>query len=183
MHPLRLRILNALEGRRLAPREIGALMPEVSQATLYRHIARLHSAGLITVAEERAVGGTTERVFTAVREELTLSHADLKDATREEIGDYIRAFVGMLLEGFDRYLRQRAPVRTQEDGVGFIAEGVYLSDDEYADFRTRMRELLAAAERHEPAEGRRRRTLAFIAIPDPRDEEDEDAGNRGESDR
>src|SRR5262245_633404 len=92
MHPLRLRILNALEGRRLAPREIGTLMPEVPQATLYRHIARLHDAGLIAVAEERAVGGATERVFTAVREKLTLSHADLKSATREEIGAYIRSF-------------------------------------------------------------------------------------------
>jgi hypothetical protein len=163
MHPVRIRIVNALQGRALSPREIGALLPDVPQASLYRHVARLHRAGVIAPAGE----GGAERVYAVVEANTQLSHERVARAGRDEFAGYFRTFVGMLLAAFDRYVRQPAPLSPREDGVAFYAKAVHLTDDEYARLRERVVALFAEAQQNPPGAGRRRRTLAFIAVPDP----------------
>ena len=63
LHPVRLRIVQQLGGRRLTTAQLRAELPDVTQATLYRHIAALIDAEIVTVVDERRVRGTIERAL------------------------------------------------------------------------------------------------------------------------
>ena len=57
-HPVRLRIVHAMRGgRTLTTAELGARLPDVSKAMLYRHVELLATGGVLEVAGERRVRG------------------------------------------------------------------------------------------------------------------------------
>src|SRR3712207_4096878 len=69
LHPVRLRIVQAFLGERaLTTAELGAELDDVPTASLYRHVALLADAGVLTVAEERRVRGAAERRYRLVLE-------------------------------------------------------------------------------------------------------------------
>src|SRR5215467_4010514 len=125
LHPVRLRIILAfasdLGTRRLTPRQVAAILPDLPQASLYRHIERLHRGGVLAVAGERpyvlAAGGST------------LTPEDLAQATRDEHLGYFTAFAAGLIAQFERYL-QRPEVDLVADGVGYRHVVLDLTDDE-----------------------------------------------------
>ena len=57
LHPVRLRILLTLVGNRLTAQDLAQALPEIPQATLYRHIHHLVGAGLLSIDETRSVRG------------------------------------------------------------------------------------------------------------------------------
>ena len=63
MHPVRLRIIQQLGGRSLTTAQLRAALPDVTQATLYRHVATLVDAGILSIVEERRVRGAVERTL------------------------------------------------------------------------------------------------------------------------
>ena len=63
LHPVRMRIISTLFKRRLTTQQIGRALPEVAQATLYRHLSRLMQAGVVAVVALRPVRGVTEKVY------------------------------------------------------------------------------------------------------------------------
>src|SRR5690349_5071480 len=67
LHPLRLRLLQTLAGRQLTASALGAALPEVPQATLYRHLKALVEGEVLEIVAERPVRGAVERVY-ALRE-------------------------------------------------------------------------------------------------------------------
>jgi DNA-binding transcriptional ArsR family regulator len=64
LHPVRLRIVHAvLDGRPFTTSQLCARLPDVSQATIYRHLALLAAGGLVEVAAEERVRGAVERTY------------------------------------------------------------------------------------------------------------------------
>src|SRR5450631_2190572 len=82
-------------------------LPDVPQATLYRHIHHLVDAGLLSIDETRPVrGGVVEKVYTFVQEDMHLTAEDITSLSRE---DHLRAFTVFFtsaLNDFERYLQQ-----------------------------------------------------------------------------
>jgi len=71
------RIVQALAGgRRRSPGELAADLDDVPQASLYRHVKRLHEGGVLAVVEERPARGTPERVYALVEGGGSLSPED-----------------------------------------------------------------------------------------------------------
>src|SRR5687768_15745956 len=90
LHPIRLRVLQALAGgRRLSPGELAVELDDVPTASLYRHIKTLADAGVLAVVEERPARGTPQRVYTLVEGAGSISPTDLAQATTE---DHLRYF-------------------------------------------------------------------------------------------
>src|SRR5699024_999972 len=75
-HPVRLRIIQQLGGRSLTTAQLREALPDVTQATLYRHVRALLDAELLTVVEERKVRGALERTL-ALGEQM--AHVDQED--------------------------------------------------------------------------------------------------------
>ena len=73
MHPVRIRIVNALAGgRTLTTAELCDRLPDASQATVYRHVAALTEGGILEVDGEQPVRGTIERRYRLHRQQVAI---------------------------------------------------------------------------------------------------------------
>jgi hypothetical protein len=64
LHPVRLRLIQAFLGdRALTTADLRDELPDVPPASLYRHIARLVDAAVLSVVSERRVRGALERTY------------------------------------------------------------------------------------------------------------------------
>ncbi len=168
LHPVRMRMLQTLatglDGRAMTAREIGALLPEVAQASIYRHLARLVDAGVVEVVEERRVRNTIERVYALPNGAAVLSQDQMSGMSREEHMHSFTTFVAGLLGDFARYL-ERSSLDFERDGVGYRELVLNLSDDEMAEFTRAVSAAILPYLKIKPADHRRRRVLASIVIP------------------
>ena len=166
LHPIRVRIVLAVQGRRLTTAQIHRLLPDVPLPTLYRHLNRLTTSGIMQIVETQKVHSNHERVYALVEASANLTDEEVSRATPEEHLRYFTVFVTGLLSVYDRYLQSAPDVVA--DKVMYYAESVYLTDSRYAELRAQMRGLIENAQREEEVEpGARRRTLAALAFPEP----------------
>jgi len=168
LHPVRLRIILAfasdLGTRRLTPQQVAAILPDLPQASLYRHIERLYRGGVLAVAGERQVRGAVERTYVLAAGGSTLTPEDLAQATRDEHLGYFTAFAAGLIAQFERYL-QRPEIDLVADGVGYRHIVLDLSDEEVQEMAVALNAALARFLRQSPRAGRRRRVLATVLLP------------------
>jgi DNA-binding transcriptional ArsR family regulator len=183
LHPVRLRLLAALARRQLTARQLSELLPDIPQATLYHHLGKLTSSGLLRVVSERQVRGAVEKKYALDEESAVLRPADLQDITREDHLRYFTIFVAMVLGDFARYLQQGAPeepLNPYADGVSYSEGPLYLSDEEFTQAAAALRQALLPFISNEPAPNRRRRLLTTIVFPDA-NAPSEDEPNRNEA--
>ena len=173
LHPIRLRVIQALAGgRRLSPGELAVELDDVPTASLYRHIKTLADAGVLAVVEERPARGTPQRVYALVEGAADLSPADLAQATTEDHLRYFTVFLSGLLDGFGRYLREGVPDFVA-DGVGYRQVPLELTDQEFAELAGRLNAAVAPVLHNGPGPGRRRRMLTTVVMPVVRKEDTE----------
>ena len=107
LHPVRLRIVQAFLGERaLTTAELRSELPDIPPASLYRHIALLTDAGVLAVASERRVRGTTERTYILRLAAANIGIKELREMTVDDHRQAFMAFVAGLLSDFDRYLER-----------------------------------------------------------------------------
>jgi DNA-binding transcriptional ArsR family regulator len=166
LHPVRLRILMALAGRRLTAKELATALPDVAQATLYRHINTLAEGGILVIVEENPVRGTIERVYTLAQSGANLTPDDLAAMSKDDHLRLFTAFVTKLLNDFAAYLDANEQVDVAADGVSYRQAPLYLSDEELANLMQQAGALLLPYIDNQPAPQRRRRLLTTIIMPD-----------------
>ena len=84
LHPVRLRIVLETAAEDLTAGELGRRLPDIPQATLYRHLTALAEAGVLQVVAERRVRGGVERTFRLVPGKAGLSPADAASLSPDE---------------------------------------------------------------------------------------------------
>ncbi|MGD0452965.1 MAG: helix-turn-helix domain-containing protein [Solirubrobacteraceae bacterium] len=165
LHPVRLRILQAFLGdRALTTADLRAELPDVSPASLYRHVARLVDAGVLSVVAERRVRGAVERTYVLRVAAATVNLDELAKMSREDHRQMFMAFVAGLLGDFDRYL-SREDVDLLRDGVSFGMSGVWLDDAELAELRRELARVIQPRLANAPRSRRRRRILGSVLLP------------------
>ena len=165
LHPVRLRVVQRLAGgRHRSAGELADELPDVPQATLYRHIRTLADAGVLAVVEERPARGTPQRVYALVDGAGDVSVEDLARATREDHLRYFTVFLSGLLDDFGRYLAAEE-VDLVGDGVGYRQVPLELSDQELAELAGRLNAAIAPVIGNRPGGDRRRRMFTTIVMP------------------
>ncbi|GAA1844689.1 helix-turn-helix domain-containing protein [Asanoa iriomotensis] len=164
LHPVRIRILRAVAGTRLTTQDLIERLPDIPQATMYRHLATLVRAGLLEVAAERKVRGAVEREYSLPAHGATLDPAALASATPEDHARYFTAFMSSLLAEFSRYLA-RERVDFAADGVGYHQLVLHLTDAELGEFAAGLNALVGPLLANEPGDGRTPRLLATVLMP------------------
>ncbi|HEX9039025.1 MAG TPA: helix-turn-helix domain-containing protein [Ktedonobacterales bacterium] len=162
LHPVRMRIVVALAGRRLTAGQLRAELADVPQATLYQHLGRLTRAGTLRVVEERPARGAVERVYALDESSPTLRSVNPATVTTEELRRYYISFIAALLADGSRYLRG-AVADPAHDGFGFRLLPLYLTDEELGTMSVALKAALAPF--LTPAPGRRRLLLSTVLIP------------------
>jgi DNA-binding transcriptional ArsR family regulator len=167
LHPVRLRIVQAFLGdRALTTTQLRSELPDVSPASLYRHVARLVEAGVLAVVAERRVRGSAERTYVLRAGAATVSLDDLAKMSREDHRQAFMAFVAGLIADFDRYL-ERDQIDLLRDRVSYRLMGLWLTDQELAELASDLFAVLQPRLANPPATYRKRRILATVLLPGP----------------
>jgi DNA-binding transcriptional ArsR family regulator len=165
LHQVRLRIVLSASGDEVTTADLAQRLPDIPAASLYRHIAKLHDAGILEVVDERQARGAVEKTYRVNAEAAHLDAAAAASMTKDEHLEAFTMFAGTLIESYGRYLAKPDAV-PHEDGVGFRQIALNLTDTE---FDTMVKELAEVVERHtglDPRPDRSRRLLTTIIIPD-----------------
>lgn len=165
LHPVRMRVILALNNRTLTPKQLAAELKDVAPATLYHHLNLLTDAGITQVVEERLVRGTLrEKVYTLSDASPLLSPDEVAAASKDELQQCFLAFVSKIIGDHARYLDlEEGSYYT--DG-GYHQHPVYMSTEEYVQFSQEINTALLPWLKQEPAPGRRRYLLTTILLPE-----------------
>jgi len=163
MHPVRLRIIQQLGSREVTTADLRSALPDVPQATLYRHVAALVDADILTVVEERRVRGAVERTFALGERMAHVDHDELRAMDAHELQRAFLTFLAHLGETFDRASAVGDP--SFRDFLGFGQLQLHVTAEDLAVIQSGLGELLApyigAA-----GDDRRTVTLATALIPE-----------------
>jgi DNA-binding transcriptional ArsR family regulator len=165
LHPIRMRVIIALTDRNLTPKQLAAELKDVAPATLYHHLNLLTDAGITRVVEERPVRGTLrEKVYTLSDASTILSPDQVAGASKDELLQYFLVFVSKLIGDHARYLDLKESGHYTD--AGYHQHPVFLSDEEFVQFRQELNAALLPWLKKEPAPGRSLRLLTTILIPE-----------------
>lgn len=165
LHPVRLRIVQAFLGdRALTTSELRQELPDVPPASLYRHVARLVDAGVLSVVSQRRVRGALERTYVLRAAAASINIDEIESMSREDHRHAFMAFVAGLLSDADRYL-ERADFDPVRDGAGYRLAGLWLDEAEFTDFVRDLARAIQPRLANAPRPGRRRRILGTILLP------------------
>lgn len=104
LHPVRMKIIQQLGGRSMTTTQLRDALPEVKQATLYRHVAALLEADILTVVEERHVRGATERTLALGDRLAHVGHGELQAMDAVQLRSAFTMFLSGLSNDFERLL-------------------------------------------------------------------------------
>lgn len=164
-HPVRLRLLTAMIGRQMTTRALAQALPDVPQATLYRHIKRLVEGEIFLIVAEEMVNGALERTYELAAGAERLSPEELQGLSAEDHVRYFSVFAASLVDTFTQYIEQADVSRIIEDGLSYNEAMVYLNAEERTEFQEKVIGLIGSVMQNRPGPGRRGYTLASIVIP------------------
>ncbi len=171
LHPIRMRIIQwILTQQETTAAEISSALPDVPQATLYRHINKLLEAEAIKVIRENQTRGTVEKVISLnIKQGQIKPLADIE--TPQEHFEAFFSFLMILLGDFQDVLKENS-TSLKEKGVMYRQSKVFLNDEELIEIAGKIQEILLEKTTNQPLPGRKLRTITSIILPKP-----EGAGN------
>lgn len=171
-HPVRLRIVHAMSGGQdLTTAQLCARLPEVSKATVYRHVELLAGGGILEVAGEQRVRGAVERRYRLRRERAVADTGT--PVSPEEHRRIFAAAMATLLAEFNAYLDSEN-VDPAADLVGYRQHALWLDRAELKGLIADMRAAIVPRLRNEATAGRSQYLLSPILFPIGRTETDTD---------
>lgn len=162
LHPVRLRIVQQLGGRTRTTTQLREALPDVAQATLYRHVAALLDAGVVTVVDEQRSRGAVERTLALGERMAAVEREELLAMSDAELRSAFVTFLGDVTGDFDRVLESDS--QRSRELLGFARTPLYVNTDDLAHIQAGLAELLAPY-LTERTDGRDRVTLATILLP------------------
>ena len=166
LHPVRLRIVLATAGDDVTTADVARRLPDVPQATLYRHIAKLADAGILELVGERQARGAVEKTFRVNTARASLGVDEAAAMTAEEHFEAFVTFVGVLIETYGRYL-DTPGAEPSVDGVSIRQARLWLTDSELAGLVADVTTVLTRYLGHTKTPERTPRLLNTILIPEP----------------
>jgi DNA-binding PadR family transcriptional regulator len=174
-----MRIIQSLiGGAQRTTQEISEIMPDIPQATMYRHLNKLLKSKLIEVIEHNQVRGSLEKVYVLAEHGADISTRDFKSMTSEDHMALFMKFMAIMIGDYDRYLQQEH-YDLEADGISFRQVQLYLTDEEYMKLLLDMRAHMQQHIGNEPSEQRRKRVISTIVIPEAKSRMENDNDDNG----
>jgi DNA-binding transcriptional ArsR family regulator len=143
--------------------ELCAYLPDLAKATIYRHVERLLSGGIIEVASERKVRGVIERRFRLAAG----AAVTLEDARGMSPADHRQAFaaaMAALLADFNAYL-DREEAQPVADEVSYRQFVIWLTPDERSRLIAKLTRMVVAVSRNHSGGKRSAYALSTVFFP------------------
>ncbi len=168
LHPIRMRIITELMRAEMSPQQIAKQLPDIPQATLYRHINTLAESDILEIVSETPIRGTVEKVYRVVAGASRLSPDDIQSMSADEHIHYFTTFAASLIGDFVRFVEHTAPddPAVINGNMSYSKASFYLSDEEASEISSMLTEAVQKAYKNQPAPNRKRYIMSFISIPD-----------------
>lgn len=167
LHPVRMRIIQAMIGKRRNVHQLQEWLPDIPQATLYRQLQKLVQAGILLVVDQKQVRGAVEKTYALAEHGSEITEEELKALDSNEHIRYFMTFLAQLLGEFGDYVQQ-GPIDMKRDGAGYRQAALYLSEAEWKQMATEVSAAVRKHMDHEPTPERRRYSFTTILIPEGR---------------
>jgi DNA-binding transcriptional ArsR family regulator len=165
LHPVRMRIVHAMSGGvTRTTSDLLSRLPDVSKATVYRHVSLLAEAGVLEVVGEQRVHGAVERRYRLYRPRAVINPDAAASMTLEEHRHGFAAAMAALVAEFNTYLR-RGNADPTGDKVGYRQIPLWLSEDELDELISQIRTILVSKMDNQPGPRRRLHLLSPILFP------------------
>ncbi len=165
LHPVRLRVVHAMSGGRTrTTSELCARLPDVSKATVYRHVALLVEGGLLEVAGEQRVHGAVERCYRLHQARAVIDRESVASMSLEEHRHGFAAAMAGLVAEFNTYL-DREHADPTADLVGYRQIPLWLNQHELAELISEIRSLIVSKMENEPTLDRSLHLLSPFVFP------------------
>jgi DNA-binding transcriptional ArsR family regulator len=165
LHPVRVRIVHALSGGQTrTTSELCTRLPDVSKATVYRHVALLADEGLLEVAGEERVRGAVERHYRLCTERAVIDSEMAESMSTEDHRHGFAAAMAALMAEFDTYL-DRGDANPTADRVGYRQIPVWLGPTELDTLLEVVRGIIGSMRANGPGGDRRQYLLSPILFP------------------
>lgn len=162
-NPVRMRIVHVLyDGREATTAQLCRRFPDVSQATMYRHVAAMERAGALEVVREEKVRGAVERTYRLRRSQTRLTETEQESLTPDDLRRTMATIAAVMVSEFDRSLE--ASALTQRADLSLAQLSLWLTDDELAQLTRTLMSFVARHQDNAP-QGRRRYLLTPIYFP------------------
>lgn len=168
LHPVRVRIVQVLRGgRHLTPRQLAGALPDVPQASLYRHLNALADGGAVRVVHEHRVRNMTERVYALAEHELTVTDEQVRDLDHEDMAGMFAGFGALVIGELRRYLEHddSGTLDLAADGVSLWQQVAYLDSEALHRISAELYTNLGHSQDHADEPDRRRRYVYFASVP------------------
>lgn len=164
-NPVKCKLLLEIRSQgRATAKHLADIYNDIPQATLYRHLKKMLSDGILQVVEETQVRGTVEKTYALARN----ISGDMETMIEENSGElYMQYFMQYILgfaEQFQKYC-QSPDINIKEDMTGFSLFPLYLSDDELTSIVKDISKIISKVKDNEPRPERRLRTIGVIVSP------------------
>ncbi|WP_436535604.1 helix-turn-helix domain-containing protein [Actinoplanes sp. HUAS TT8] len=164
-HPARLRIVHALRGgRTLTTAQLGALLPDVSKAMLYRHVEALATGGVLQVAEERRVRGAVERHYRLHEHRAGIDPDTARSLSKDDHRQAFATAMATMIAEFGAYL-DRDNTDPSTDPVGYRQHAVWLDNEELLTLLAELKAVIAPRLTNPATPDRTRYLLSPILFP------------------
>lgn len=163
LHPVRMRIIQQLGGRTMTTSQLREALPEIKQATLYRHVAALLDADVLTVTEERHVRGAIERTLALGDRMAHVGHEELQAMDAVQLRSAFTMFLSGLSSDFERLLDdEHVGLR---EFLGFARAPLYADTQDLEKLQSELMAVLTPYFTQRRSE-QRRITFATALIPE-----------------
>ncbi len=136
-------------------KEVKKALPDVPNASLYRHIKILTDNSILIVVDENRIRGTVESVYQLNKEAL---------ATEDENGNAVQMALLSICASFARYF-SNDNIDPKKDMLLLTNCTLMLTDEEFMNFLSEINEIALKYMKVEPAENRKTRQITLISAP------------------
>jgi len=161
-HPVRMRIFQALLHEQLSIHQMAKRLPDVPLPSLYRHVKKLHDAGLLVVAATRSVNGIEERYYTAVQGLIDPAELD-KSESVDAFAEHVSVYGMVVAQAAAQYVSRRG--EPDLNNLAVRDHLFYATEEEFLRLREAIYALLETAATQPPAPGRVKRRWFVVAHP------------------
>ena len=138
---------------------------DIPPATLYRHLKKMLSDGILKVVEETQIRGTVEKTYALAFN----INSEMETMLEENSGELYMQYFMQYMIGFAKQFQQycQSPnINIKKDMTGFSLSPLYLSDKELTSLVTDISHIISNVKDNKPNHERKLRTIGIIISPE-----------------
>lgn len=164
-NPVKCRLLLEIHSQgKTTAKHLADIYHDIPQATLYRHLKKMLSDGILQVVEETQVRGTVEKTYALAFHINDSMETMLEKNSGELYMQYFMQYLFGFAKQFQEYC-QSPDINIKKDMTGFSLSPLYLSDEELTSLMTGLSQLISAVKNNKPKPERKLRTIGIIVSP------------------